>query len=418
MSSLKGNTAIYLFSNIAASAVPFLLLPVLTRYLGAEGYGVVAMYTTFITLLGAFVGLSVHGAISRRWFDKDEIDISEYVSSCLLILLVSSSVLACFLFLFDNSVSQLTSVPVSWLYVGILVSTSSFVIQIRLGLWQVQGFAKKYGVLQVLSAVFNGLVSLLLVVHFLKGLDGRLWGISLTFVVFGFISIFWLYLDGFIKLKARRDYLIDALKFGVPLIPHVLGAFLLLMADRFIINDNLGPKSVGIYMVAVQISIGLQLINEAFNKAFVPWLFEHLKINSIEGKIKIVKITYSYFAVLILAIPVSYVFSPFIVELLAGPEFKDADEILPLLILAQVFHGMYYLVTNYLFYERKTHITASVTLLCGSIGVFLTWWLVSIYGLIGAGVGAAVSMFLQFVITWIMANKVHPMPWLKFYKLA
>jgi O-antigen/teichoic acid export membrane protein len=79
---------------------------------------------------------------------------------------------------------------------------------------------------------------------------------------------------------------------------------------------------------------------------------------------------------------------------------------------------MYYLVTNYLFYERKTHITASVTLLCGSIGVFLTWWLVSIYGLIGAGVGAAVSMFLQFVITWIMANKVHPMPWLKFYKLA
>lgn len=411
MASLHKSAALYLAANIAVASVPFLLLPILTRYLGVEEYGVVAMFTTLLPLLGAFVGLSVHGAVSRRWFDKNEVDIAQYVAGCMSVLLVSSALVGAVLFVLAGWISEKISVPVFWLYGALLVSIFSFLIQIRLVLWQVSERPVLYAVFQVGSALANAGVSIVLVVAFSKGADGRLWGYSLAFFLFGLLSVIWLFCDGLLKLKTQWSYVYDALAFGVPLVPHVIGGFLLLMAGRVIVNDRLGLESAAIYMVAAQIALGLEVVNTAANKAFVPWVYSRLKAGVPAERRRIVRFTYFYFVLLFLVAGVVYLLSEYIVLLLAGAQYAKAAEILPWMLMAQVFNGMYYLVTNYLFYERKTHITATITILCGSISVLLTWWLVSIVGLKGAAIGAAVAMLFQFVLTWVAAAKIHPMPW-------
>lgn len=73
-------SAVYLFSNILNAAIPFALLPILTRYLSPAEYGEVAMFNTLLGALGAFVGLNVVGAAGRKYFDcphgKDELGFS------------------------------------------------------------------------------------------------------------------------------------------------------------------------------------------------------------------------------------------------------------------------------------------------------------------------------------------------------
>lgn len=411
MASLHKSALIYLFANIVVASVPFLLLPILTRYLGPQEYGVVAMFITLLPFLGAFVGLSVHGAISRRWYDRERVDISQYVAGCMSILMVSSILGAAIFWVLADWIAKKLSIPVFWLYGAILVSVFSFLIQIRLVLWQVSERPVLYALFQVGSALVNGAVSLLLVMVYLQGADGRLWGYSLSVLLFGSLSVAWLYRDGLLKFKTQWIHVRDALIFGVPLIPHAVGGVLLVMADRVIVNERLGTDFAGIYMVAVQIALGLEILNAAANKAFVPWVFPRLKAGIYSEKQQIVKATYLYFALLLLLTFVVYVISEHLVLALAGERYAAAAEILPWLVLAQAFNGMYYLVTNYLFYEMKTHITAMITIVCGSLGVLMTWWLVSLYGLKGAAIGAAVAMFLQFICTWIMAARVHPMPW-------
>lgn len=46
MKLLRG-ASVYLTSNILNSAIPFLLLPILTRYLSTEEYGKIAMFQIF-----------------------------------------------------------------------------------------------------------------------------------------------------------------------------------------------------------------------------------------------------------------------------------------------------------------------------------------------------------------------------------
>lgn len=69
----------------------------------------------------------------------------------------------------------------------------------------------------------------------------------------------------------------EAASFGVPLIPHIMGGFLLMTVDRAVIGSVLSLDAAGYYMVAAQIAGILGIALDSVNKAYVPWLFEKLK---------------------------------------------------------------------------------------------------------------------------------------------
>jgi len=71
------------------------------------------------------------------------------------------------------------------------------------------------------------------------------------------------------------------------------------------------------------------------------------------------------------------------------------------------------MVTNYIFFESKTKILAYVTFASGLINIPLMFILVERNGLAGAGQAFVLTHAISFIGTWWLAQKVHPMPWLK-----
>ncbi len=67
-------------------------MPVLTRYLNPDDYGVVAMFGVLLSFMVPFTGLSIHGAIARQYYDRDEVDLPSYVTNCLFILISSTRI--------------------------------------------------------------------------------------------------------------------------------------------------------------------------------------------------------------------------------------------------------------------------------------------------------------------------------------
>lgn len=407
------NGAIYLFANILVAAVPFLLMPIMTRYLGPKGYGEVAMFMALLSILGAFVGLSVHGAISARWFNQADmvIDIKEYVANCIYIVLVTFVIVFLLVYIFRETIAVKLSLPHFWVSAAVVVTVCNSIILIRLCIWQVEGGAINYGITQTLIAIGVGGVSYAFVVEALLGVEGRLWAQSTVYMAAALFSFISLANKGYIKFKVNVAYIKDALKFGVPLIPHVVGGFMLATIDRVIVSDSLGVDRVGVYMVAVQLSLGLYILADAFNKAFMPWLFSQLEKNNNLNDVQVVKVSYLFAVFLLIVVILSFFLSSWVVGLVAGDDFLDAASVLPLLVLAQAFHGMYYLVTNYLFYQRKTHLTAMITIASGSLGVFVVLVLIDSQGLFAAAIGQVVAMFTLWLATWFFANRIHPMPW-------
>jgi|SRR5690554_1904347 len=415
--SLATGAAVYLVSNILNASIPFALLPILTRMLTPEEYGEVAMFQTWIGALTAFVGLSLSGAAIRKYYDGDlaQDDLKEFIGTCFQILLVTALVTFFAVYLFKENLSTWLGLSQKWVLCGVLVAACSMLTQIRLGQWQAKKQALKYGFLQVSQSLFNVSLSLLFVVVLLQGADGRISAQVWAATIFAVGALLLLKRDNLLSFfHWRPQHVKEALKFGVPLIPHVGGAYLLLSVDRFIINSKLGLAEVGIYMVAVQFGMAISLIFDAVNKAFVPWLFERLKRNDAKQKQEIVKLTYAWYALILLGVGLAFIIGPWLITFIAGEKYTKAGDVFGWIALGQGFKGMYLMQTNYIFYSKRTKILSAITIVAGVINVLCMIFLVGQHGLQGAAYSFSIGMGVLFLFTTIAANKAHSMPWLSF----
>lgn len=405
--SLVRNSLVYLLSNIINASIPFLLLPILTRALSPAEYGQIAMFQTLVAGLVAFIGLNAVGAANRKYYDEENslYELSQYNGVCLQILLGSTVVLIIICTIFSKHLSDFLSIPVSWIYSALLLSSLSFVMNLRLGQWQVRGEALKFGALQINNSLLNMLLSLLLVITLHYGAQGRVDAQVMAAALSAGVAFYMLIKDKLVFLFCwRLDYLKQALQFGVPLIPHIFGFFLLSAVDRFVINQKLGLGQAGIYMVAVQLSMALSIVFDAINKAYVPWLFEILKRDDLAEKRKVVKYTYFYFLLLLLLAPIPFLIGPWALVLIAGEEYRAAGEVIGWLCLGQIFGGMYLMVTNYVFYAQKTGSLSVVTIASGMLNVLLLFVMVNEYKLLGAAWAFVLAKLVQFLSVYYISR--------------
>jgi O-antigen/teichoic acid export membrane protein len=406
-------SAIYLFSTICNAAIPFVLLPVLTRYLDPTEYGKVTMFQTLVGALAAVTGLNVLGAANRKFYDRDAtVDgMAHFVGACLQILGASALLLFLASFFAREPLARWLGLQPAWVLWAVVVSSAGFVVNLRLGQWQIRGNAARYGALQVSQTLVNMLLSLLLVVVLLQGAAGRILAQVYVAPVFALLALYLLARDRLLAWSWRPQYLREALAFGVPLIPHIAGIFILTAADRLVINDRLGLAQAGIYMVAVQLTMAMSILFDAINKAYVPWLFDRLARNDPEEKKAIVRWTYRYFLGALAIAGLAFVLGPPAVALLAGKQFAQAGQLVGWLALGQAFAGMYLMVTNYIFFSRKTGLLSLATISSGALNIVLLLVLVRSHGVLGASWAFAISMAVRFLLTWVVSQRQHPMPW-------
>src|SRR5690606_18335582 len=109
-----------------------------------------------------------------------------------------------------------------------------------------------------------------------------------------------------------------------------------------------------------------------------------------------------------------FIVGPWLVRLVAGPGYEQAGEVIGWLLLGQAFGGMYLMVTNYIFYSRRTGLLSAATITSGLINLVLLILLIKLLGLTGAAVSFSAAMAIRFLLTWWVAQKRHPMPWFDF----
>lgn len=408
--SVLSNASIYLGANILNAAIPFFLLPVLTRVLAPSEYGRVAMFEAVVACFGAIIGLSTHGAVGVRFFQCDQATFARYVGTCLLILVGSSLLIAVVVLLMHSLSVDVAGLGTSWLMFGIVVAFGQFLLNLRLAIWQSNDEPLKYGVFQVLQTALNGLLSLFLVLYLMLGSEGRILGFGIAVAACGALALASMQMGGWIRWGWNHADGMDALKFGLPLIPHTVGTLAVSLFDRFIITERLGVESTGIYFAAVQLSMPMLMLGSGFNRAFVPWLFARLAGGE---NARAVAMSYGAVVGFLVAGMLYGLFVNFGLSLIVGDRYYQSKLLALVLIVGTTFQAAYYAVVNYIFYSKRTIYLSLVTFLNGSIYVVAAWFVAARYGLRGVALLFAGVQCLTFALTWVVSARVSPQPWLK-----
>ncbi len=405
------NTFIYTGSNVINKAIPFFLLPIMTRYLTPTDYGIVATFNVLLAAMIVFVGLNMHGAINVSYFKLKKEELRRYIGNVFITLFINFILVFIIVFFLKTYLSNIIKFPVRWIPIVTILALFQFIFKINLGLWRVEQKSLPFGLFQISRTILNVSLSVVFVVVLAWGWQGRILGVVITSIVFGIFSIFVIFKRRYIKFSFNIKYVKDALFFGVPLIPHALGGWIMTSIDRVFINSMVGVAATGLYSVGYSVGMIIGLLAHSFNLAWSPFLYEKLKENNYLTKVKIVKFTYLYNICIILAALTLSFIAPYFLNFFVSKNFYFAYKYVLWIALGYAFQGMYFMVVNYIFYIKKTYLLAWVTFTSAGVNIVLNYFFIKANGAIGAAQATTITFFVQFIMVWILSAKVYKMPW-------
>ena len=406
------SSVIYLGSSILNKAIPFLLLPILTKYLSPAEYGVLSIFQLMISFFTAFVGMNMSMNISKNFFKYNKQETSLMIGNILMILSLTTLIYFFITLGLSFYYQEIFSVPSNWVILIPLLSFMFMVNTINLTILRNQDKAYLFGVFEIINTAINMGVTILLLIMYHYGWYSRVGGIIIAYGIFFIISLFYMKKNGFIILRYDREESRKILKLSIPLIPHVLGGIIISLSDRFFIERMVNLEMVGIYSVGYMFGMVVLLFTSAFLKAWAPWFYKMLSDVDDKKKRNIVRYSYLYIlATFVIAFGVS-IFAKFIIPYVVDVRYAGAEIYVFWIAIGYAVHGVYKIFFPYLVHISKTSFLAVSTVIAAVLNLIFNYFLIKEYGAIGAAYATVFSFIASASLVFWYQNKHFKMPWL------
>ena len=169
-------------------------------------------------------------------------------------------------------------------------------------------------------------------------------------------------------------WLKKSLLFGLPLIPHFFAGWMLTFSDRWIIGHYRSLAEVGLYSLAYNLSMILNMFITSINTAWGPVYYD--LAGSDEGRAKLPRLT-TVFAAAISIVAMGYLlFSREALLLLATERYHAAAPLVPIIVAGYFAFGMYVVMSTGIFYARKTKYIPFISAVAAAVNIGLNLLLV------------------------------------------
>ncbi len=409
--SLLRAGAIYGLANALSAAVPFLLLPILTRALPPQDYGVVVGFFLLVSVSTSLAGLNVHSAVSVKWFDRDKVEFPSYVGSA-LVLAVGSTALCAALLLVAGTLWHVRFGLAVWLWpLAALLAGTTVVAGLRTTLWQSQLRALPSATFQVIAASINMGLSLIAVLLLGLGAEGRVAGAVLASLLAAVAAVLLLRASGDSVWACSAQDVRRLLRFGVPLIPHALAGALLALADRFTVSARLGTDALGIYGAAAQLGMVMNVLGDTLVKAVSPWMYAQMSGRFGGGRLRVVGATYVLLPAWILVAVLLWLLLTVVGPALLGERYQAAIGLSLWFLLGGAMSSIYLNIAGLFFFTARNEWLSAATVSSAVLAVVMASILTARYGLSGAAAAYLCAQTAQLVLSWLLSQRIQPMPW-------
>lgn len=410
------DSGVYFGGSLVNGLLPLALVPIFTRFLTPEDYGIVATSTVLLNIFVILQGVSSYGLVARTHFDHNPEKLSALISTGMGLTCGVSLLLGLFFALGGGRVvGRWTEFPDAWLPAVLVLGLFTVIQQNYQTLLQARKEPWRFVGNQTLGNVLNMGISIWLVAGLGWDWRGRMWGLLVGAVLVGIVCL-WGFTFRLRMLRPIFDFsaLRDLLHFGVPLIPHVLGGWVMTMSARLYLNNMASVADTGLFSLAFNLTAPLGMVIGALHKTYYPWLFGKLSDPQSYDAIGLCRGLLIACAILLVGGAAFGGLAALALPLIVGPKFLAAAPYVFWLSVTVGISGVYFIFGSFVVYSKRTALMAWRADFLGGIAVLVTCPLLILA--IGP-VGAAISNCLGFVVTALgcitAARIAHPMPWKK-----
>ncbi len=377
----------FLVCGILQNGLNIITLPVFTRVLTEEQYGLSSTFFAWNDLLTVVCTLRLSYGVFDKGLLKYGGKRDSFESSLLGLTTTLSVIMLALYLLFHDMIQNIFGM-------SFILCLSLFINQIfapALLFWTARNkFEYKYQKFTAVTIV-TAIVSTLLNLMAVLTMDydrGTVKILSYQLIWCIVYIIFYVYIFARGKTFYQKDMWAYALKFNIPLIPYFLSTLILDKADRIMIDNFCGKSYVALYSVSYNLGRLMVLLTSALDATITPWMYQKIKEERYDN---CKKITTSILAVFIIIATGFMIFAPELVTLFAAPEYKEAVYVIPPVIASYFFVMLYQVVAKVEFYYERTKTIASVTLAAAVLDIILNYFAIPKFGYIAAGYTTLIS---------------------------
>jgi len=383
-------------------------LPILTKTLGASGYGVLAQILITISLLIQFLTLGLGASLVRFLPSKNNKEIVQGINTILITILFSGIIFSILLFfssVFFANVFIKDSSATPAIQLAAVLLTLQALENLSINAFRVFGLIKRYSIVMISKTfleicliaffVFNGYDVVGVMYAFI--ISESIFLVIILTLIFSYAGF------AFPDFSLLRPYL----AFGLPMIPIGIFEFIVASSDRYIIGFFHGASSVGIYSAAYNLGSLASVVGPYIIFILGPTianLYDKKKLDSVKSHLIL---SFRYY--LMLSIPSAFglsILARSLLNILTTQEFVSIGiYVIPFVVSGVLFYGIYCVFAEALKLSKKTYIIA-VAMSVGAITNFiLNILIVPYWGAIGAAVTTLVAYLFAAIILFYKSRQ-------------
>ena len=392
-----------ILSTILLRGISIFTAPLFSRLLGDSGYGVMAIYTIWVSAIAIAFPLQTQGTLVNGRIEYPEQEHKPYQSAVLSLSILAFSVCSILVLIFIKPISGLLKLEPFLICMMLLQAFGTFGVDFLSTKFT---YEFKAGTNMLISLGVT-LVTLVLSVLFILQLPyetryyGRIAAVVATYSLFGIPAVIYVLSIG--KTFFNKRYWKFSLYLALPAVFYNLSDLILGQSDRVMLQQMMTNAMVGQYSLALNFGNIMFTIFGALNNTWCPFFFEDMKQGNkdkLHAQAKNYLELYTVLSVgfILLATEVYHIF--------AGSEFWSGTQLIPIFVSSFFINFLCTFPVNYEYYHKKIRVVAVVTITSSLINIALNYILIQRIGMYGAAMATCVSHGLQLAMHYIYARYI------------
>jgi O-antigen/teichoic acid export membrane protein len=405
--ALGKDSVIYGVGSVITRFIGLLLLPVFTAYLSPADYGVLAMLAILTMVAHPVFSLGLSASMGPSYFEGTSAQAKAItVWTAFLLNLVSASLLVVIAWSMPTHIGMLVRLSDDYALLVSLTLTGSAVTILVTSLMQRVQFerqAKLYAgiaVIAALSAILASVVTVVCLGWGIRGMViGQLAGNVVSFLGFAIVGA------TATRFAVSLSTAKELLRLGLPLVPSFAFLFVLMHANKYILEWESGLDAVGIYSIGFALGTVISIVTSGIATAWYPFFMSFMaqpnEVKTIFGRI----LTYYVFGVGSLCLGFFLLAKPLVV-LLAQEPFHGAYVVVGFVALAHFAQALFNFFLPGLYFTREVKYVAIVQAVAAAASLPIHYVFIRAYGVLGAALGLAIGNLLMaaLMLAWNLFN--------------
>lgn len=430
---LASQTAVYGIPTIVGRFLNYFLVPLYTYNIATQDYGVVSELYAYVAFLMIILTYGMETAFFRFSQDYDK---SKVYNTALFSLMVSTTLFLLITFLSLSPICSAMQYSNHKTYIALflIILALDALRAIPYALLRRENMAKRFAFIKTVDIFSNILFNLFFIALCPILYDKGFYIITSWFnpndlVLYIFISnclasfiSFILLIPQFSQFRFNIDFKVlkRMLVYGFPVMIGGLAGMINETFDRIALKhlvtipDNITDTAkmaeykmsqIGIYGACYKLSIVISLFIQAFKFAAEPFFFSKMKQQDAKKSYSEVMTAFVIFLCFIFLVVMGYID---LFQYFMGKDYRIGIMVVPILLMANIFLGIYYNLSIWYKVSDKTKYGAYIALIGAAITLIGNYFLVPILGYKGAAWTTLICYFVISLLCYLIGQKFYP----------